>query len=115
MNTSRWVLVAVAVAGLLAVRLAHGAEETGIILKQPLEPELGQAEECLSTRHVRNFDILNDKLVILKGTHDRFWINRLPVACLGLKSDMVLKVELFGSRICNNDWFRDRKNNRHYV
>ena len=69
MNTSRWVLVAVAVAGLLAVRLAHGAEETGIILKQPLEPELGQAEECLSTRHVRNFEILNDKLVILKGTH----------------------------------------------
>ena len=103
MNASRSFLLTSFV--LLAASVAAANEETGIIFKEPLEPVLGEPEKCVSSRQVRNIEVLSDKLLILKGTHNRYWINQLPKKCVGLDDKMVIKVELFGNQICRNDRF----------
>lgn len=96
-TTSNWVLAE--------------AEETGIVLKQPLKPVdpispvSGEAQECLQSRQVRTIEVLNDQLVILQGSHKRYWVNQLPTTCIGLDDKKILKLESFGSKICRNDRF----------
>ena len=90
---------------LMSLPETWAGEETGIIFKQPLKPVLGDPESCLSSRQVRNIEIISDKLVVLKGTHNRYWINQLPQKCVGLDDNMVLRTETFGHRICRNDRF----------
>jgi len=58
---------------------------------------------CLYARDVKQFEILDNKHLLLIGRFDRRWLNRLKTQCAGLRKNMVLNVSRFGSQICAND------------
>ena len=79
---------------------------TGIVLKEPLDPVLGEAQTCLRSREIKTIEILSDKVLVIKGSHGRYWLNRLTHACAGLGRNMILKLGSFGNQVCANDRFQ---------
>ena len=59
--------------------------------------------DCVYARDVQQFEILNDRILLLIGRLDRRWVNRLNTRCAGLRKNMVLNISRFGSQICAND------------
>ena len=59
--------------------------------------------DCVYARDVQQFEILNDRTLLLIGRLDRRWVNRLNTRCAGLRKNMVLNISRFGSQICAND------------
>ena len=66
----------------------------------------GGVNVCLNARDVESIEILADDMVLLRGRLDRYWLNRMPVRCVGLASNMLVTMERTGSRICAHDRFR---------
>ena len=58
---------------------------------------------CLYARDVKQFEILDNKHLLLIGRLDRRWVSRLKTQCSGLRKNMVISVSRFGSQICAND------------
>ncbi|NKC01345.1 MAG: hypothetical protein GKR90_22995 [Pseudomonadales bacterium] len=81
---------------------------TGIIFDESMTEEAPEASECLSARAVRSMEVVNEELVIVHGSHNRFWVNRLLHKCTGLTDDMLLKLEPWGGRFCKNSRFEAR-------
>ena len=71
----------------------------------PTLTEAVPLEACVQARRVRNIDVVDEQLLVLRGTADRFWLSRLPNRCDGLKDRMVLSIDRYGSKICANDRF----------
>lgn len=93
----------------LAILVAADARaevpETGIIFDEPLQAEPGDPVDCINARAIRRIEILNNEILIVTGTHDHYWVNQLPRKCVGLRKNMILHIERFGSQICRNDAF----------
>ena len=80
------------------------AERLEAILTETLpESDYREMTRCLSTHAYRNVEILSDRYLLFKGTHDRVWVNRLRQRCSGLRRNVVLQFRLSGSNICAND------------
>lgn len=60
---------------------------------------------CVYARQVRNIEVVDEQLLVLRGTADRFWLSRLPNKCAGLEDRMYLSIYRYGSKICANDRF----------
>ncbi|MFT7651154.1 MAG: hypothetical protein ACI9ON_002025 [Limisphaerales bacterium] len=73
---------------------------------QNIEPQAEvKLEACVSARQVRNIEVIDEQMLVLRGTADRFWLSRLPNKCAGLEDRMYLSIERYGSKICANDRF----------
>ena len=66
------------------------------------------AQDCLYARDVKQFEILNDEMVLLHGKFDQAWLSRLDARCAGLRKNMWASVEQHGSQICAHDRFQAR-------
>lgn len=66
---------------------------------------VAESEDCVLARNVRNIDIVNNELLVLRGRADRWWVSRLPNKCPGLRDRMLLSIDRYGSQICRNDRF----------
>ena len=60
---------------------------------------------CVYARQVRGIEVVDEQLLVLRGTADRFWLSRLPNKCAGLEDRMYLTTYRYGSKICANDRF----------
>lgn len=87
--------------------------ETGMIFKERLPGAEPRAEfdpvDCIPSREIKNMEVINDSVVVLHGSHDRFWVNKLRHKCHGLRSDMALRVIPWAGRFCANDRFEARE------
>ncbi len=79
--------------------------QTGIVLDQGLSSDDIEPSNCIKVRLVRSVEIVNEKILILRGTHGRYWLNKLRNQCHGLRDDMMLAVHRYGTQICANDRF----------
>ena len=79
-----------------------------IIFDKPLTEETPETLQCVATRAIRSIAIVSEELVVVHGSHNRHWINRLLHKCAGLNDDMVLKLEPWGARVCKNSRFEAR-------
>lgn len=71
-----------------------------------LEPvAAAESTDCVRVREVRGMDVLNQEMVLLRGSHDRYWLSRLPNKCAGLRDSMILSLNVYGSKYCKNDRF----------
>ena len=64
---------------------------------------VAQATDCVYARDVRTIEVLDERGIVLRGTHDRYWINQFKHKCAGLRKNMVLNLSRYGSQICAND------------
>ena len=87
--------------------------ETGMTFKERLPESEPKSEfepvDCIPSREIENMEVINDSVVVLHGSHDRFWVNRLRHKCHGLRGDMALKVIPWAGRFCANDRFEARE------
>ena len=64
--------------------------------------------KCLRANQVRSFEVLSDRMVLLKGRGGRIWLSRLPRLCKGLQKDMAIRISRNSSRLCANARFQAR-------
>ena len=62
-------------------------------------------EACIYARDIKQFEILSDEVILLRGKFDKYWINRLGSRCAGLRKNMIVQVDRYGSQMCANDRF----------
>lgn len=67
-----------------------------------------EGQRCLPVRQLERFEIMNRELLLMHGRADRLWVNKMPRKCAGLRKNMLVSLELFGSQICKNDVFKAR-------
>ena len=91
--------------GLLVHVWALSPPQTGIVLEQGLSSENIEPSNCIKVRLIRSVEIVNEEILILRGTHGRYWLNKLRNQCHGLRDDMALAVHQYGAQICANDRF----------
>ena len=101
-----------ALASLLLVSSLASAENTprapsanedsalGTLLR---DTRLADTEDCIYARNVRSVEILDERAIVLRGSHDRFWLNEFKHKCVGLQKNMTLSLSRYGSQICAND------------
>lgn len=58
---------------------------------------------CLSVSQYDSVQILNEQMLLFKGTGNRVWANELRNRCPGMRKDDVLIFELRGSQVCSLD------------
>ncbi len=92
-----------------AIGLFAGAVHANEVEAVTADKENAATESCLYARHVRNINVINDEMLVLRGTADRYWFSRLPSKCVGLKGRMHLVVNQYGSKYCRNDRFEARE------
>lgn len=64
--------------------------------------------KCLRASQVRSFEVLSDRMVLLKGRGGRIWLSRLPRLCKGLQKNMAIRTSRNSSRLCANARFQAR-------
>ena len=69
------------------------------------EAENVESERCIYARKVRSIDVVDEQMLALRGTANRYWLSRLPNKCAGLDDRLMLQVDRYGSRLCVNDRF----------
>ena len=89
---------------LVALLILPGASIAGEIAELAPLSDVPR-EDCLRVRSIRGMEIMNQEMLIVRGSFDRYWINRLPARCAGLRPDMVLSLDVYGNQVCRNDRF----------
>ena len=86
-------------AGLLAgpTGVAQADEVTAAVA--PSQPPAN----CVYARDVRSIEILNEDVVVIRGSRGRYWLNEFHNRCSGLRKNMVLSIARYGSQLCAND------------
>ncbi len=74
----------------------------------PVMANEADSQDCLNARDVQQFEIISNDMLVLHGKFDKQWVSRLPHACAGLRKNMLLTINRFGSKICANDRFEAR-------
>ena len=64
---------------------------------------VAETENCIYARNVRSVEILDERAIVLRGSHDRYWLNEFRHKCAGLRKNMTLSLSRYGSQICAND------------
>ena len=67
---------------------------------------------CVRGRQVRRVEILDDKHVLMFGSHGRAWLNRLHNRCRGIHPSMMLMFDAWGTKLCHLDFVRARDRRR---
>jgi hypothetical protein len=62
-------------------------------------------EACVYARDIKQFEILSNEVLLLHGKFDKYWINRLSSRCAGLRKNMIVHIDRYGSQMCANDRF----------
>ncbi|MEM7099525.1 MAG: hypothetical protein AAF541_14770 [Pseudomonadota bacterium] len=62
-----------------------------------------EIENCIYARDIRTVEVLDERGLVIRGSHDRFWVNQFVHKCAGLQKNMVLNFKRYGSQICAND------------
>ena len=76
------------------------------ILEQPLPPEFGGTEKCLSSSRVKSHRALDEYHLLFEGSKDRYWVNTLRGRCSALNwGDILIVKHYSGSRFCEFDRF----------
>jgi hypothetical protein len=101
--------------GVLAIAIVAAAparakelpqESVEQILAAPLPDDAyARSQRCLSLHQYRSVHVLSDELVVFEGRRT-YWLNQLQSRCLGLRPDLVLKLSLRSSQVCELDTFR---------
>ena len=92
---------------LIAAGFVYGTEELAVeqILAMPDGPAEGVEENCLYARNIKHWEILSDEMVLIHSKFNRYWLNRLSGRCVGLRKNMLVIVDRYGSQLCANDRF----------
>ena len=78
------------------------------ILANPLGAEdYRRGQRCLGRGNYRNIEVLDERNLLFVG-RQRSWLNRLRTRCVGLRPNMVIYMDVRGSRVCQMDDFRAR-------
>ena len=64
---------------------------------------VAEAADCVYARDVRTIEVLDERGIVLRGSHDRYWVNEFKHKCAGLRKNMVMSLNRYGSQICAND------------
>ena len=76
------------------------------ILATPLPDDAyADSQRCLGLHQYRSVDVLSDELIVFEGRR-KYWLNQLQNRCVGLRPDLLLKLSLRGSQVCELDTFR---------
>ncbi len=76
------------------------------ILANPLgADDYRDGQRCISNRGYRNIEVLDEGNLLFVG-RQRTWLNRLRGRCAGLRDDMIIYLDVHGSRVCELDHFR---------
>lgn len=97
---------------------AAGADEPAEAPQAPLDVEtilanpLGaedyrRGQRCLGSRSYRDIEVLDEHNLLFVGRRQT-WLNRLRTRCVGLRPNMMIYLDVRGSRICHMDDFRAR-------
>lgn len=97
---------AMVLAGLLGACASTPAEpdEEAKRLHALVSAGAGSGKRCLSTSQYDSVQILNEQMLLFKGTGNRVWANELRNRCPGMRKDDVLIFDLRGSQVCSLDW-----------
>lgn len=75
-------------------RAADKQARVEAILTQPAEGgDSAEAESCLNANQYRHIQILDDQHIVFEGRRGRYWLNRLPMRCPGLRRGSTIAVE----------------------
>ncbi len=86
-----------------ATSAATEAGESDVLKEiSPMEIE---TVNCLRVRQIKSLDVVGDQMVVVRGSHERYWLSRLPTRCTGANRDMYVSLDVRGSSICRNDTF----------
>lgn len=66
----------------------------------------GPPERCIEISRVNGPQIIDDQTIVYRQSGRRIWVNRLPDACPGLRTDALVVVQPTGSQLCSTDNFR---------
>jgi len=76
------------------------------ILAVPLPDDAyADSQRCLAIHQYQSVQVLSEELVVFEGRRT-YWLNQLHSRCLGLRPDLVLKLSLRSSQVCELDTFR---------
>jgi len=97
---------AIVLAGLLGACASTPPEpdEEAARLHALMSAGAGSGQRCLSVSQYDSVQILNEQMLLFKGTGNRAWANELRSRCPGMRKDDVLIFDLRGSQVCSLDW-----------
>ncbi len=93
----------------LAVVAAIGLSPLSALAEAEAAAKAQEADNCVYAREVEQFEILDNETLLLYGKLDKIWLNRLGNRCAGLRDNMAVYLERYGSQICANDRFSARR------
>lgn len=97
------------IALLLACHIAVAVQAQSLETKPSIDrPGESRVEKCLRARQVRSYEVLSDRLLLLRGRGGRYWLSRLPKACKGLHKNMAIRISRNSSRLCAHSRFQAR-------
>ena len=93
----------------------HAAEMTvEAVLAEtlPADAYVGTTD-CIRARGVRRVDVLDRGHLLVFGSHERAWLNRLETRCLGIRDDMIIMFDLWGTKVCRWDFAYAQDRRKH--
>ncbi len=72
-----------------------------------------ETTDCIRARGVKRVDVLDRGHLLIFGSHKRAWINRLETQCLGIRDDMIIMFDLWGTKICRYDFAYAQDRSKH--
>ena len=81
----------------------HGNPATVASENQTEGPAVNEPVKCVYARDIKEFEILSEELLLLHAKSERILLNRLATRCSGIRKNMVLRIERYGSQLCAND------------
>ncbi|MEO5938578.1 MAG: hypothetical protein ABIQ43_06160 [Sphingomonas sp.] len=101
----RFALIPALLAGLAGAAAPAAPRE-----KDPLAGRIaGKPADCVDQSRLGGPDIVDNRTILYRQSLRRIWRNDLPEACIGLRPNTTLIVEIYGSQLCRNDHFRSRE------
>ena len=66
----------------------------------------GAPQSCIDLSQSNGPQVIDARRIAYHQSGRREWVSDLPEACPGLRRDVTLIVEVYGSQLCENDRFR---------
>ncbi len=72
-----------------------------------------ETTDCIRARGVKRVDVLDRGHLLIFGSHKRAWLNRLETQCPGIRDDMIIMFDLWGTKICRYDFAYAQDRSKH--
>ena len=80
--------------------------QVDFILDNPLpESDYVRSDRCIHADTYRTIEVLDTRHLLFLGRKDTVWLNQLRYACLGLRDEGVLVMEMRDRSLCDMDGF----------